>query len=228
MKFADQAIAKTKARLTSVLDLWRKQGVVQIKKSFVNSMSDKRLAFYPEYSKFAKSYTIVGLDGKGVQKVSLSWPDRGAYSESRYRLVGLASDQCQISNNKKANFCSVFTPKAKDWLRVSIIERVDFVEANSGGYWFTQPLANTFTAREAYSVKDGFVFSDTITRENLPGGGLPLAAKVDIFDYKIEIAPDKWHATYTMVYMAPQKIAGGLTKSIDGFGEIALTPKFNW
>jgi hypothetical protein len=228
LKFASQAIAQTQARLSKVFSAWRSQGVVTVKRSFAASSTDKRLSFYPEYSKFAKSYTLFGLDAKGKQLTSMIWPDRGQYSESRYRLIALKADSCQIASSKKSNYCVFSNPAAKDWLRLAIIERVNFVEANSGGYWFTLDLANTLLAHEDYTVRDGLVFSDTITHANWPKGGLPMANKVDIFDYKIELSPDKWHATYTMKYMAPQKIADSLTKSIDSYSEISITPKFTW
>lgn len=228
LKSANQSIAQTQTRLAKVFSGWRAQGVASVKRSFASSFTDKHLSFYPEYAKFAKSYTLIGLDAKGKQLTSMIWPDRGQYSESRYRLIILKADNCQITSSKKSNYCAFSTPAAKDWLRLAIIERVGFVESNSGGYLFTLDLANTLLAHEEYTVRDGLVFSETITKGNWPKGGLPLANKVDIFDYKIEFGPDKWHATYTMKYMAPQKIADALTKSIDSFGEIAITPKFTW
>lgn len=228
LNFARQAILQTHSRLANVFSSWRSKGVANVKISFANSSVDKRLAFYPEYSKFAKSYTLIGVDAKGKQLTTLQWPDRGQYSESRYRMIRLKSDNCQLVSSKKSNYCALTTTTAKDWLRFSIIERVNFVEANSGSYLFTRDLVNTLASHEEYAVRDGLVFSDSITKANWPKGGLPLENKVDIFDYKIKIGPDPWHATFTMKYMEVQKIADSLTKSIDTYGEIALTPKFIW
>jgi len=228
LKFASQAIAKTKSRYESVLTMWRSKGVVTVKKIYTNSMTDKRLSAYPEYSRMAKSYTLVGLNAKGSQLTKMEWPDRGSYSASRYQLVGIKADQCQLTSKNKSNSCLVTVPTTKDWLRISIVERVSYVEANSGTYWFTRDLVNVFNSQEPYTVRDGMAFSESIKNQNLVTGGLPLAAKVDIFNYKIEIGPDKWRATYTMSYMKPQQIADGLTKSMDNYGEIALTPAFKW